>query len=62
VSDVFYTTVVGGHYSLVSTNALGAPVSQWPVVSGPIPGDGYNDSLTATNSEATGFYTVIRSP
>ena len=34
VSDVSYTTVIGGHYSLVSTNTLGAPVSQWPVVSG----------------------------
>jgi hypothetical protein len=62
VSDVSYTTVIGGHYSLVSTNTLGAPVSLWPVVSGPIPGDGFNDSLTATNSAATGFYTVIRSP
>jgi hypothetical protein len=62
VSDVSYTTVVGGHYSLVSTNTLGAPVSQWPVVSGPIPGDGLNDTLTYTNSSATGFYQVVRSP
>jgi len=62
LSDVSYTTVVGGHYSLLSTNTLGAPVSQWPVVSGPIPGDGLNASLTATNSAATGFYAVVRSP
>jgi hypothetical protein len=62
VSDVTYTTVIGGHYSLVSTNTLGAPVSQWPVVSGPIPGDGLNDTLTYTNSSATGFYQVVRSP
>jgi hypothetical protein len=62
VDDISYTTVIGGHYSLVSTNTLGAPVSQWPVVSGPIPGDGFNDSLTDTNSNTTGFYQVIRSP
>jgi hypothetical protein len=62
VSGVSYTTVVGGHYALVSTNTLGAPVSQWPVVSGPIPGDGLNDTLTYTNSSATGFYQVVRSP
>jgi len=62
VSDVSYTTIVGGHYSLVSTNILGPPVSQWPVVSGPIPGDGRTDSLTYTNTSATGFYQVVRSP
>jgi hypothetical protein len=62
VSGVSYTTVVGGQYALVSTNTLGAPVSQWPVVSGPIPGDGLNDTLTYTNSSATGFYQVVRSP
>jgi hypothetical protein len=62
IDDISYTTVVGGHYSLVSTNTLGAPVSTWPVVSGPIAGDGFTDSLTDTNSNATGFYEVIRSP
>jgi hypothetical protein len=62
VSGVSYNTVVGGHYSLVSTNTLGAPVSQWPVVSGPIPGDGLNDTLTYTNSSASGFFQVVRSP
>jgi len=62
ISDVSYTTVVGGHYSLVSTNTLGAPVSQWPVVSGPLPGDGLTDSLTSTNTSLTGFFQVVRSP
>ena len=62
VSGVSYSTVVGGHYALVSTNTLGAPVSQWPVVSGPIPGDGLNDTLTYSNASATGFYQVVRSP
>ena len=62
VSDVSYTTIVGGQYWLVSTNTLGAPVSQWPVVSGPIPGDGRDDSLTYTNSSTAGFYQVVRSP
>jgi hypothetical protein len=62
VSAVSYTTVIGGHYALVSTNTLGAPVSQWPVVAGPIPGDGLKDSLNYINPNATGFYQVIRSP
>jgi hypothetical protein len=61
ISDVQFSTVLGVQYALVSTNTLGAPVSEWPVVSGPIVGDGYNDSITHTNSAATGFY-LIRSP
>jgi hypothetical protein len=61
ISDVQFSSIVGVQYALVSTNTLGAPVSQWPVVSGPIQGDGLNDLLTHTNSDTTGFY-QIRSP
>jgi hypothetical protein len=61
VSDVQFSTVVGVQYALVSTNNLDVPVSQWPVVSGPIQGNGFNNSLTDTNSAATRFY-QIRSP
>jgi hypothetical protein len=46
VSDVQFGTIVGVQYALVSTNTLGAPASQWPVVSGPIVGTGYSSSLT----------------
>jgi len=58
ISTIKFNTIVGVQYALVSTNTLGAPVSQWPVVSGPVVGDGFNDSLTHTNSSATGFYQV----
>jgi hypothetical protein len=62
VSAVTFTTAIGGEYWLATTNQLGAPVSQWPVVSGPIAGDGRNDSLTQTNLAGNGFYSVIRTP
>jgi hypothetical protein len=61
VSDIQFGSIVGVQYELVSTNTLGAPASQWPVVSGPIVGNGYNQSLTQTNTAATGFY-LIQSP
>jgi hypothetical protein len=62
VSAVTFSTTIGGQYWLAFTNTLGAPVSQWPLVSGPIPGDGNNDSLTYTNVTANGFYTIIQTP
>jgi hypothetical protein len=62
ISSVSFTTTVGGQYWLAATNQLGPPVSQWPVVSGPLPGDGRNDSLTQTNLPANGFYSIIRTP
>jgi len=61
VSAVQFSTVIGVQYALFSTNTLAAPVSQWPVVGGPIQGTGFSGSLTHTNSAATGFY-QIRSP
>jgi hypothetical protein len=62
-SDITFSTVVGGQYSLAYTNQLGAPVSTWPVVAGPIAGNGNSSTLSHTNAtDAAGFYEVIRSP
>ncbi len=62
-SDITFSTIVGGQYSLAYTNQLGAPVSTWPVVAGPVAGNGNNSTLAHTNAtDAAGFYEVIRSP
>ncbi|MGD0615459.1 MAG: hypothetical protein ABSA69_08490, partial [Verrucomicrobiota bacterium] len=60
--SVSFTTRVGGNYWLAYTNTLAAPVSSWPLVSGPYPGDGHNDSLTHVASDSSGFYRAVRSP
>ena len=63
VSTVKFTTLSIGNYELVHTNALGAPISTWPVVSGPVAGNGATESLSHTNSsDKAGFYGVLRSP
>jgi hypothetical protein len=63
VTGVTFSTTVSGHYWLAYTNQLGAPASQWPIVSGPLSGDGFNDTLNHTNvTDAAGFYQVVRSP
>lgn len=63
VSTVSFTTLSIGNYELVHTNKLGAPISKWPVVSGPIAGTGGIKSLSNTNStDKAGFYGVLRSP
>src|SRR6202034_4009958 len=54
-ASVNFSTIVGGNYWLASTNALGAPLSQWPVVSGPIEGNGGVVTLLNTNSANAGF-------
>jgi hypothetical protein len=63
VSTVSFGTLSIGNYSLVHTNALGAPISTWQVVSGPVAGTGGTRSLNHTNStDKAGFYGVVRSP
>jgi hypothetical protein len=63
VNTVTFTTSVSGNYSLVYTNALGRPVTTWPVVAGPIAGDGASHSLTHTvSTDNAGFYGVLVSP
>ena len=62
VNTVTYSTKVGGNYWLTYTNQLTGPPSSWPVVSGPLQGDGLNDSLSHANAAGTGFYGVVRTP
>jgi hypothetical protein len=40
---------VGNTYSVAYTNALGGPVSTWPVDAGTLIGDGKVDTLNHTN-------------
>jgi hypothetical protein len=58
-ASVSFDTIVGGSYWLAATNALGGFASQWPVVSGPITGNGDVLTLTDTNTSNAQFYTVI---
>jgi hypothetical protein len=61
-ASVNFSTIVGGNYWLAATNALGAPLSQWPVVGGPTPGTGGVVTLAHVNPDDAGFYAVIRTP
>lgn len=62
VSTVSFTTAVGGSYWLAYTNKLVGVGSStnWPIVSGPITGDGNNNSLSHTTADTAGFYRVTR--
>ncbi len=63
VSTVNFTTVNGGSYYLTFANTLNGSSTNWPVVSGPVSGDGGNHSLTHTNStDNAGFYRIYRTP
>jgi hypothetical protein len=62
LTTVTFTTTASGNYSLAYTNALGSPLASWPIVSGPVAGDGSNKSLNHTTSDGSGFYGVVRSP
>jgi hypothetical protein len=61
-ASVNFGTIVGGNYWLASTNVLGAPLSQWPVVSGPVSGTGGIVTLINASGGDAGFYAVIRTP
>lgn len=58
LNTVSFATIPGVSYSLVYTNKLGGAVSGWPIVSGPIIGDGGVDSLTHNATTNAGFYRV----
>ena len=64
VASVTFTTLPVGTYSLAYTTTLGSPVSAWTVVSGPVAGNGGNQSLTYTNTTAdsAGYFEVVYSP
>jgi len=63
LNTVSFTTTPGGNYYLLYTNSItgGAP-GAWPVVSGPVAGNGGNLSLTHAAADAAGFYSVERTP
>ncbi len=62
VSAVTFTTTSGGNYWLASSNAFSGDNTTWPIVSGPVAGDGNNQTLNHTNTDASGFYRVVRTP
>ncbi len=63
VSTVSFSTANGGSYYLTFANTLTGSSTNWPVVSGPVTGNGGNQSLTHTNSaDSAGFYRVYRTP
>jgi hypothetical protein len=59
VSGVQFTTTVGNLYSVAYTNALGGPVSTWPVdATTNLVGDGKIDTLNHTSTGNTEFYSI----
>lgn len=62
VNAVTFTTASGGNYWLTYSAALAGNGTNWPVVSGPVPGDGNNQTLSHTSTDANGFYRVVRTP
>jgi hypothetical protein len=58
VSAVQFTTTVGNQYALSFTNALGGPVSNWPVDNGIVIGNGKLNTINRTNVDDTEFYRV----
>jgi hypothetical protein len=58
VSAVTFTTTIGNLYSLSYTNALGGPVTTWPVDGTTLVGDGHINTINRTNSDNTEFYRV----
>jgi hypothetical protein len=62
VTTVSFTTVSGASYQLRASNELGAPVSAWPVVSGPVSGTGAILSLVDTNAASNRFFAVEAKP
>ena len=62
LDTVSFTTASGGNYWLGYTNQLVGVSTNWPIVSGPVAGDGNNNSLTHTISDSAGFYRVYRTP
>jgi len=62
VVTVTFATLPVGAYSLVYSPTLGNPVSTWTVVSGPVSGNGSNQSLTHSTAGSAGYYEVVFTP
>ena len=59
VSAIQFTTTVGNTYSVSYTNALGGPVSTWPVDANTLIGNGSVNTLNHTNAgDSAEFYRV----
>jgi hypothetical protein len=59
---VTFTTLPVGAYWLAYSDTLGAPVSTWEVISGPVSGNGSSQSLSHTTAGSAGYYGVVYSP
>jgi hypothetical protein len=62
IATISFTTVGTANYRLRAVNALGTPVSSWPVVSGPVPGTGNVLTLQDTNPAGSRFFAVEAQP
>ena len=58
VSAVTFTTTIGNLYSLSYTNALGGPVTTWPVDGTTLVGDGHINTINRTSTDNSEFYRV----
>ena len=58
VSTIQFPTVVGNTYSISYTNRLGAAITNWPVDSTTLVGNGSIDTLYHTNSGPVEFYSI----
>jgi hypothetical protein len=58
VSAVQFTTTVGNTYSVSYTNALGGPVSTWPVDATTVVGNGKINTINHPNAGNVEFYRV----
>jgi len=61
-NTVSFSTGLSGNYSLLYTNQLRSQSTNWPVVSGPVVGDGNPNWLTHVSTDGAGFYNVVRTP
>jgi len=64
INTISFTTVTNGNYSLLATNEAGlnAPRSTWPVVNGPVSGNGGAKSLTDPVSGPIRYYSIKAVP
>ncbi len=63
-NTISFTSVTNGNYSLLATNeaGLGAPRSTWPVVKGPVTGNGSVSSLTDSSTDPIRYYSIKAVP
>lgn len=63
-NTISFTTVTNGNYSLLATNEAGlsTPRSSWPVVNGPVSGNGGIKSLTDSSADPIRYYSIKAVP